>query len=142
MVVVAPDPLEVYRLFLLTCPDVVAITGQRVSVTLSGPEPAVRLAAVGGAPGQYPGHSIPRLQVEAWGHGAVRGDPVDDGTASRLARTLVACLPDGEVITAKGTIAAAWVDGLPFASPDPQGRARYIVQVRLDLYPPAAPPAP
>lgn len=131
------DPIEACRQLLLQQAAVTAITGTRVRTTLQGPDPAIRVAAAGGDVGTNPGQSLPRLQVECWGAGqASTGPAVDDGTAGFLARTVLASLPVQGVTVPAGHITSAWVEGLPFESPDPQtGRPRWIVTVRLDLFP-------
>jgi hypothetical protein len=109
-----------------------------VSTHLQGPDVQIRLAAAGGQIGPNPGQSLPRVQVECWGRGGTAGGgaPVDDGTASQLARTVLADLPTGGVSVSGGVVAGAWADGHPFESDDPStGRPRWIVQLRLDLFP-------
>jgi hypothetical protein len=111
-----PDAVEAVRVFLGSRPSVTAIAGARIGVGLSSPEPSIRLSLTAG---DYPlpGVGAPLVQVECWGRSGM-----DDGSASLLARTVVAevsGMPD------------AAVDGYPFDSPDAAtDRARQIVMVR------------
>lgn len=125
-----PDPLEALRLFLRSRPAVTAITGPRISSTLSGDLVQIRLAVIGGEAAQ--GEGTPRVQVECWGTKAA----VDDGTASHLARVVAAEVQylRGPVAGGGYVVGAAPV-GHPFSSPDPvSGRARHVLTVQMHTY--------
>lgn len=121
-----PDPVEQFIAWAATRTAITTIAGDRISINAPGPQPGIRVELVSGTHDQ-PGVGAPLLQVGCWG----RGNAADDGTASLLARTVVA-----EIDTFVGEFAGGKVAGAdasyPFSSPDPiTNRPRHIVQVRV-----------
>lgn len=124
-----PDPGEAFRLFASAQPELAALVGTRVSTKLGGAAAAIRYAVLSGAAGYD--EASPGLQVECWGPGGAG----DDGTASRIARTVLAVLPRMRGEYGEGWVAGAVADGHPFDAPDPTTeRPRQIVTVRLLTY--------
>lgn len=124
------DAGEAWRQFIVSRQPVKDIVATRVGITLQGTEPAIRYAVVGGSVG-YPDEGDPRLQVECWG----RSNVPDDGTASRLARTVVDEAQHMHGSYAGGWVAGCTVEGHPFQSNDPTtNRPRWIVHVVLAAY--------
>lgn len=121
-----PDVGEQFRLWALSRPAIVAIVGDRISVKLTGVNPSIRYAVASGTV-LAPASGDPLLQVECWG----TANAEDDGTASQLARTVIADLPTFIGSWAGGNVAGADA-GYPIDSPDPTtNRPRQIVQIRL-----------
>jgi hypothetical protein len=124
-----PDPLEVLRLYLVRADSPLRqYVANRVGVTLTGGEPAIRLTENGGTVGQ--GEGQPVVLVECWG----RSNVPDDGTASRIARELAADVEGTRMRGwwADGFCAGAAVDGGISDSPDPTTRRpRKLLTVRL-----------
>lgn len=112
-------------------PPVTAITGARVGLSLTGTDPAIRYALTGGT---YLAGGVvtATLQVECWGKG---GNTPDDGTADRLARTVLSVIPGlvGDHGPARVAGASA---AYPYRSDDPTtGRPRAIVNVTIVVSP-------
>jgi len=129
--ILAPDTGEVLRLWLGSCPDVTAFVAGRIGLNLTSPLPSIRYALVNGL--NFGGGAVMvTWQVECWGTG---NQAPDDGTAHRMALTVMALAPSmaGTVNGAKISGAAADV---PMTADDPvTGRPRDIVEVTFSATP-------
>lgn len=120
-----PSAPAVTVAWLKANPDLLAIHGGRVGTKLNATLPAIRVQRIGGTvPETY--EDQPVLQIECWA--------ADEGTADRLARTVIAALPTvrGEYPT--GQVWTYAVESGPYWAPDdPQlsNNSRYIISVRL-----------
>lgn len=119
------DAGEALRLFLSSMDTIKADTGSRISLSLTGDAPAIRYALLGHVP-LGPGAGSSRFQVECWGRG---GGVVDDGTASRLARAVIAAVPHLFGVWAGANVAGAAVSNAYTSADVTTGRPRVIVEV-------------
>lgn len=123
----SPDDGEALRLWLRSETTVTAVVGTRIGITLTGSEPAIRLAPIGGR--NLGGGAVSaRWQVECWG----RANTPDDGTTGALAREVMRLAPN--FVGTYATTPPARVSGAaadkPYSQPDPTtGRPRHIVEV-------------
>lgn len=127
-----PDPVTIIGDHLRSRPEIEAMVGDRVQLTLEGTYPAIRLTLVTGdqaATVAEPGEYDPEFQVECW------ADKEQD--AVTLARLVRDALSDGSI---NGERSGAWVAGAavtaePFTAFDPtSSRPRYIVQTTLVIF--------
>lgn len=123
---VGPDTGEVLRLWLRSLTSISSTVGTRISLTLTGSDPAIRYASLGPGTTLGGGAVAVRYQIECWGIG---NNTPDTGAANNVARTIVSETP-GFV----GIIGGARVSGAsaasPYESPDPvTNRPRSIVEI-------------
>lgn len=118
--------------FLKTHPQLTGLHGGRVGTKLAaGADPSVRTSSLGGVQ-PWPWRADQEFQIECWGG--------DQGQAKLLARTTEAVIYE-----INGHVTGGWVRGVEVVlsqlwSPDEAtGRARYITQVRLTVYPEGSP---
>lgn len=123
-----PDLDAVLVSFLKNDSSLSPLHGGRVGTQLAaGDDPAVRTSSLGGTQ-PWPWEAIQEFQIEWWGG--------DQGQSKLLART-------GEAVIYGliGPITNGWIRGVEVAlgqlwSPDDiTGRARYITQIRITVYP-------
>lgn len=114
--------------FLTTHPQLTGLHGGRVGTKLAaGDTPAVRTSSLGGVQ-QWPWLAVQEFQIEWWGG--------TQAQAKLLARTGEAVIYD-----LIGHVTGGWVRGAEVAlsqlwSPDETtGRARYITQIRINVFP-------
>lgn len=105
-------------------PEITAITEGRVGTRLNKTLPAIRVQRVyGTSPDTW--QDQPVMQIECWA--------ADEGTADRLARTVVAVLPSMRDSYSTGRVWAHTVESGPFFAPDDpalSNNVRYILTVR------------
>jgi hypothetical protein len=121
----APDPTDALINFLKAAPEVVAISGTRVSTQkIDTPEPRIQVTMLPG-PVTEPFEETTEFQVDCWG-GTER-------QAKTLARTVCAA-----IYSLRGTsgVTVSVPSLKPFDSPDPTtGRPRSICQVQITMSP-------
>jgi hypothetical protein len=125
----SPDTGESLRLWLRSEAEVTAMVGgaatPRIGITLTGSDPAIRLAQVGRGSNLGGGAVSARWQVECWG----KASTPDDGTTGQLARKVMRLAPEFVGVWGGATISGAAADP-PYSQPDPTtGRPRHIVEV-------------
>lgn len=123
-----PDLDAVLVSFLKNNSSLAPLHGGRVGTKLAaGDTSAVRTSSLGGIQ-TWPWQAVQEFQIEWWGG--------DQGQAKLLARTGEAVIYDLE-----GHVTGGWIRGVEVAlgqlwSPDDvTGRARYITQIRITLFP-------
>jgi hypothetical protein len=132
---VLPDLDAALVAFLRDHPSLAPLHGGRVSVRMpSGAAAALRVTSIGGFQ-DAPWEGFSEYQIECWGPG------VDDAAyqaAHMLARTVIAAVYDMPGPVTGGRVTSAVPTLRPLESPDADtGRARYIVQVQIQVYPEA-----
>lgn len=127
---VLPDPIECVRLWATSRPRITELVETRIGISLSSDQASIRLAVIGGQ--HAPELGDPLLQLECWG----AANQLDDGSASTIARTVLAEIPTLRGVWAGGRVVGAAVDSWPYASPDPKtSRPRYVLTLRLVIAP-------
>lgn len=123
-----PDVDAYLVAFLKTHPQLTGLHGGRVGTKLpAGTDPAVRTSSLGGVQ-TWPWRGDQDFQIEWWGG--------DQGQAKLLARTGEAVVYD-----LVGHITGGWIRAVEVVisqlwTPDEAtGRARYITQIRITVYP-------
>ncbi len=127
---VLPDGAEALRELLQAVTPLTQLVGTRVGITLQSTEPAIRLTLQGGNLAYEEG--TPLVLVESWG----RSNAPDDGSASLIARRLVAAAPSMRGPVTDGVVLGVAVEGGVSSSPDAQTRRpRALMSVRLVVGP-------
>lgn len=119
------DAGEALRTFLTAQQVVTGVVGDHVGLGLYSDEPAIRYALLGHTV-LGPSAAASRYQVECWGKG---GGVVDDGTADRIARAVIAAIPDFLGTWAGAHVAGAAVSNSFTSADATTKRPRIIVEV-------------
>lgn len=124
---VMPSSVEIVNQWLKAQEPVTDICGKRISYTLTGTYPAIRVTDVGPIE-RGPEEVLRRIQIECWAD--------DYDKAEQLALRVEAHIPEARGQWPAGYCAGGDVVAGPFANPDQKSqRYRFQLDVGLWLYP-------